>query len=83
MSMNKRIRIMRRGGVLAAWLGLVGCILLFLQPWKTCVEDDSSAGCPATMLEANLLAASFITVLLGTAMWIYSWQATQHQARDD
>lgn len=81
--MNKRIRMMRRGGVLAAVLGLMGCILLFLQPWKTCGEDDSSAGCPATMLEANLLVVSFITLLLGAAVWIYSLQVTHHEAHAD
>lgn len=83
MRRNVRSRMMSWGGLLATVLGAAGCVLLFMQPWKSCPEDDSSAGCPATMVETNLLVASFAILLLGLAVWVWASQGADRRIRND
>ena len=60
----------------AGWLlvgfGLAFSVLMILQPWRSCPDDDSAAGCPVTLLDANLTVGALmmmgagIMLVLGT-----------------
>lgn len=60
------------GGVSVAAIGLVSVVVVFLQPWRSCEEDDSSAGCPVTVLESNLMVVALLVCAAGMAMMLFT-----------
>jgi len=47
------------------------CLLLFLQPWRSCPEiDDSSAGCPALPRDVALLQVSVVVLLVAVLVLV-------------
>lgn len=68
MAARKRTLLLVWGFVLGL-VGAVGCLVTFLQPWKSCPEfDDSSAACPATSAETVLLFVLLAIALLGVGL---------------
>ena len=61
---------------LVGWLLVVWGVLLvgavFLQPWASCEEEDSSAGCPvppeAAPYMTTVLVAALVAVLAGVVV---------------
>lgn len=59
-------------GWVALAVGLAAGTAMFLQPWRTCVEDDAPAGCPATELDAHLLLGALLLCVAGLALVMYA-----------
>lgn len=55
-------------GWVLAGLGLAFAILMVLQPWRSCPDDDSAAGCPVTLVDANLTIAALIMMGAGVVL---------------
>jgi hypothetical protein len=56
------------GGSTLAATGAVVSFIYFLQPWRTCPDDDAPAGCPMLPDDAGILTAAMIVTVLATAM---------------
>lgn len=59
-------------GASVAAIGLVSVVAVFLQPWRSCEEDDSPAGCPVTMLDANLMVVALLVLTAGIAIVLFT-----------
>jgi len=72
-----------RGLVVATSAGVAlvaaaACLLLFLQPWRSCPEiDDSSAGCPALPRDVALLQVSLGAFLVAVLVLVLTVALTQ------
>jgi hypothetical protein len=54
-----------------AFVAAAACVLLFLQPWRSCPEiDDSSAGCPALPRDVALLLVSVVVLLVAVLVLV-------------
>ncbi|MFI2102822.1 hypothetical protein ACH436_05985 [Isoptericola sp. NPDC019693] len=58
------------GGTTLAVLGAIVSVVYFLQPWRTCPDEDSSAGCAMLPLDASIMAAAMVVTLFATAVAI-------------
>ncbi len=59
----------------AIFLGAALALLGFLQPWVSCPEEDTSAGCPAQARELAIIAAGIaisVVGVIGTAA-LFGW----------
>ncbi|MFB0835983.1 hypothetical protein ACX8Z9_15725 [Arthrobacter halodurans] len=56
----------------AVVVGGAAGVVLFLQPWRSCVEDDAPAGCPATALDTNLLWLAMLLCVAGLALVFFA-----------
>ncbi|RIJ50967.1 hypothetical protein DZG00_10670 [Clavibacter lycopersici] len=57
--------------ILGAALAVVGTaitVLFFLQPWRSCPEDDTAAGCGMLAGDAAVMAAAVVMTLLGVTL---------------
>lgn len=61
--------ILRCGIVLAA-LGVVGAIVLTFQPWRSCLDDDTAAGCPMLTRDAAFFTAAMLSIATGVIVMI-------------
>lgn len=59
-------------GVSASIIGVVSVVVVFLQPWRSCEEDDSPAGCPVTELDANLMVVAMLVLAAGLAIVLFT-----------
>jgi hypothetical protein len=55
------------GGSTLAVIGAAVSFLYFLQPWRTCPDDDAPAGCPMLPDDAVTLTVAVIVAVLATA----------------
>lgn len=55
------------GGSALAVAGATVSFIYFLQPWRTCPDDDAPAGCPMLPNDAEILAVAMIVAVLATA----------------
>ncbi|MFD6137989.1 hypothetical protein [Isoptericola sp. NPDC060257] len=62
--------VMLVGGTSLAILGAVVSVVYFLQPWRTCPDEDSSAGCAMLPLDASIMSAAMVVTLFATAVAI-------------
>ncbi|MFF2452964.1 hypothetical protein [Isoptericola sp. NPDC058082] len=62
--------VMLVGGTALAVLGGVVSVVFFMQPWRTCLDDDVPAGCPMLPLDASIMEAAMIVTLFATAVAI-------------
>ncbi|MFC7876616.1 hypothetical protein [Isoptericola sp. NPDC057391] len=62
--------VMLIGGTTLAVLGAVVSVVYFLQPWRTCSYEDSSAGCAMLPLDASIMTAAMLVTLVATAVAI-------------
>ncbi len=58
------------GGTTLAVLGAVVSVVFFMQPWRTCPDDDVPAGCPMLPLDAAIMEAAMVVTLFATAVAI-------------
>jgi hypothetical protein len=58
------------GGSTLAVTGAVVSFIYFLQPWRTCPDDDAPAGCPMLPDDAAILTAAVIVTVFATVMAI-------------
>ena len=58
------------GGTTLAVVGAVVSVIYFLQPWRTCPDEDSSAGCAMLPLDASIMSAAMVVTLFATAVAI-------------
>lgn len=59
----------------AIFLGAALALLGFLQPWVSCPEEDTSAGCPAQAREITIMTAGVLLSaagFVGTAV-LFGW----------
>jgi hypothetical protein len=68
----KKSRLWLVIGAVIAFVGLLSTVVLFFQPWRSCVEDDAAAGCPATSLDAILMLSAMLLGLAGLALVLFS-----------
>lgn len=54
-------------GWVLAGLGFVFSVLMVLQPWRSCPDDDSAAGCPVTLVDANLTIGALMMMGAGSS----------------
>ncbi|KGM08765.1 hypothetical protein [Cellulomonas bogoriensis] len=73
---------------LVFWTGLILSILtpvvlvvLFLQPWVSCAEDDSSAGCPVGPVQAAVQLGVAALLPISIAMVAVGALARQRRGR--
>jgi len=62
--------VMLAGGTTLAVVGAVVSFIYFLQPWRTCPDDDAPAGCPMLPLDASIMTAAMVVTLFATAVAI-------------
>ena len=58
------------GGTTLAVLGAVVSVVFFMQPWRTCPDDDVPAACPMLPLDAAVMEAAMVVTLFATAVAI-------------
>jgi len=58
------------GGTSLAVLGAVVSVVFFMQPWRTCPDDDVPAGCPMLPVDAAVMEAAMVVTLFATAVAI-------------
>jgi len=58
------------GGTSLAVVGAVVSVIYFLQPWRTCPDEDSSAGCAMLPLDASIMSAAMVVTLFAMAVAI-------------
>ncbi|GAB6939665.1 hypothetical protein JCM11754A_31920 [Isoptericola variabilis] len=58
------------GGTALAVVGAVVSVIYFLQPWRTCPDEDSSAGCAMLPLDASIMSAAMVVTLFAMAVAI-------------
>ncbi|MCZ2260992.1 MULTISPECIES: hypothetical protein [unclassified Isoptericola] len=58
------------GGILLAVLGAVVSVVFFMQPWRTCPDDDVPAACPMLPLDASIMTTAMVVTLFATAVAI-------------
>ncbi|MEL7976386.1 hypothetical protein AAG589_11025 [Isoptericola sp. F-RaC21] len=60
--------VMLVGGTSLALLGAVVSVVFFMQPWRTCPDDDVPAACPMLPLDASIMTAAMVVTLFATAV---------------
>jgi hypothetical protein len=56
------------GGILAA-AGLVATIVYFLQPWRSCPYEDTSAGCAMLPADATGMGLAICVAVIGAIVF--------------
>ncbi len=64
-------------GLLLTLVGAVGSVVVFLQPWRSCAEDDSSAGCPVATTDQALLGLALCILVVGVIFLAKSLRTEQ------
>jgi hypothetical protein len=60
---TRAIAVLSGTGV--AVVGAIASVVFFLQPWRTCDYEDSSAGCAMLPVDATIMAIAMWSVLVG------------------
>ncbi|GAA1717818.1 hypothetical protein GCM10009809_12180 [Isoptericola hypogeus] len=58
------------GGTTFAIISAVVSLIYFMQPWRTCPDDDAPAGCPMLPDDAAIMTAALVVTLFATAVAI-------------
>lgn len=58
------------GGTTFAIIGAVVSVIYFLQPWRTCPDDDAPAGCPMLPDDAAIVTAAMVVTLFAAVVAI-------------
>ena len=60
-----RRRVVRAAAAVTAAAAAVFCVVMVLQPWRSCPGvDDSSGGCPALDRDVTLLGVGVVVLLV-------------------
>jgi hypothetical protein len=57
-------------GALAGLVGLVVAFVFFLQPWRSCPEDDSPTGCVALPIDTTFMVLGLIVAVAGLILFV-------------
>jgi len=52
-------------GILLVLVSVVGVLLVYLGPWRSCPEADNNMGCPGTSGDVGLLGVAVIVLVVG------------------
>jgi hypothetical protein len=55
-------------GIALIVIGVVGTIVVFFQPWRSCDYEDTSAGCAVLPRDAALMVVAFLITGVGIVM---------------
>lgn len=61
-SRQRRWALLTALGAVLFMLSVAGSFLFFLQPWATCPDSESPAGCPVTGVQVYAQAVTFFLV---------------------
>ncbi|WP_285107856.1 hypothetical protein [Promicromonospora sp. MEB111] len=67
MTTRTSLTLIIGGGALAV-LGVLVSFTYFLQPWRTCPDDDAAAGCPMLATDATVLTVAMVVTVLAAAV---------------
>ena len=61
---------MLTGSALVALVGAIVTVVYFLQPWRSCDYEDTSAGCAMLPVDATVMAVSAVVTLVAVGVFV-------------
>jgi len=68
-------------GASLAVVSFVVMVVFFAQPWRTCPDDDSPAGCPALPQDAAVVTVAGVVLLLALLLLVVGLAARRESAQ--
>ena len=62
-------------------IAMVVVVVYFLQPWRSCDYEDSSAGCAMLPEDATVMSVAMLTTLVSAAVLISTLFIRRHRSR--
>lgn len=62
-------------------IAMVVVVVYFLQPWRSCDYEDSSAGCAMLPEDATVMSMAMLTTLVSAAVLISTLLIRRHRSR--
>lgn len=61
-------RWLRTAGIVLIIVAAVSAVILFIQPWRSCDYEDTSAGCAVLPRDATLMIIALLIGAVGIVM---------------
>lgn len=79
--MNPKVRgWLVAGSGLIALVGAIAAVVYFLQPWRTCDYEDTSAGCAMLPGDATVMVVAVVVTLVAVGAFVFARLARERPA---